>query len=525
MKGDFSRDTFKKKKHYSRVLHQQGRVQLDSDINEQTSIMLHYLRTTMTDLVGPYGGPAEDLGFEILVEQNISTQTEETKDNPYIQIRRGRYYVDGILCEIEEDILFNEQEFIKAEEYFDLNSPLNGKSCYLFYLQVWERYISHTEDDAIREKALGGPDTAGRAQVIWQVKQFKFDKPSPDNKECLPAFCDDPCENYFEPMCRVDQEKKKRWYFKSLGLEEFKKFKNKQSSSAHISVGLLATVSIGGNDTESKYFGPENQLYRVEIHNRGRYGEATFKWSRDNGTHVTLIDKIISKKKQNHDEDQRSEEAESIELIVDVLDARGFLRDNWVELIDDISELRGEPGVLVKLKNITSNTLTFVASNDLEEYLLDHKTLQIKARRWDQIASSEEAGVIRIKDNLSIDLEDGLRVQFQCPDGAEFKTGDYWIIPARAATGAIEWEKDKFIPPMGIQHSYAPLAVLDLTDGKPALYDLRSKFFPFRGYIENDNIPIKKLRKELRIWKVITVIFFIFIGFLSFLAWYFCSYN
>ena len=45
MKGDFSRRTFDEKKHYRRVLMQQGRVQLDSDWNEQIDINLHYFRS------------------------------------------------------------------------------------------------------------------------------------------------------------------------------------------------------------------------------------------------------------------------------------------------------------------------------------------------------------------------------------------------------------------------------------------------------------------------------------------------
>ena len=65
MKGDFTRDTFNKDKRFSRVLMQQGRVQLDADWNEQTSILLHYLRTLATDLIGPHGGPANRLGFAI----------------------------------------------------------------------------------------------------------------------------------------------------------------------------------------------------------------------------------------------------------------------------------------------------------------------------------------------------------------------------------------------------------------------------------------------------------------------------
>ena len=41
---------------------------------------------------------------------------------------------------------------------------------YVVYLDVWERHITALEDDSIREKALGRPDTATRTQVIWQVK-------------------------------------------------------------------------------------------------------------------------------------------------------------------------------------------------------------------------------------------------------------------------------------------------------------------------------------------------------------------
>ena len=55
-RGDFSRDSFDPLKHFSRVLMQQGRVQLDADWNEQTSIVLHYLQALASDIIGPFGG-------------------------------------------------------------------------------------------------------------------------------------------------------------------------------------------------------------------------------------------------------------------------------------------------------------------------------------------------------------------------------------------------------------------------------------------------------------------------------------
>jgi hypothetical protein len=66
MKNDISRDTFDPARHFSRILVQQGRVQLDADANEQSSILVHYLRTLATDLIGAHGGPMNQCGFEII---------------------------------------------------------------------------------------------------------------------------------------------------------------------------------------------------------------------------------------------------------------------------------------------------------------------------------------------------------------------------------------------------------------------------------------------------------------------------
>src|SRR5207248_4400927 len=51
-KTDITRDSFRRHKNFSRVLMQQGRVQLDADWNEQTDLFLYALRKTLTDLVG-----------------------------------------------------------------------------------------------------------------------------------------------------------------------------------------------------------------------------------------------------------------------------------------------------------------------------------------------------------------------------------------------------------------------------------------------------------------------------------------
>ena len=91
MKGDFSRLTFDKNKHYSGVLMQQGRVQVDADWNEQQAIHRHRVETETQDILGPSGAPIADGGFEIGV----------TPDGGDLTLSPGRIYVDGILCELE----------------------------------------------------------------------------------------------------------------------------------------------------------------------------------------------------------------------------------------------------------------------------------------------------------------------------------------------------------------------------------------------------------------------------------------
>lgn len=76
-----------------------------------------------------------------------------------------------------------------------------------------------------------------------------------------------------------------------------------------------------------------------------------------------------------------------------------------------------------------------------------------------------------------------MQIQFQ-PDG-EYRTGDYWLIPARTATGDVEWPRDEGGNPLsrsprGINHHYAPLAILSVKGGGRIdnIVDLRSVIRP-----------------------------------------------
>jgi hypothetical protein len=87
-------------------------------------------------------------------------------------------------------------------------------------------------------------------------------------------------------------------------------------------------------------------------------------------------------------------------------------------------------------------------------------------RRWDTNHTAD--GTVPIQDFPSgegwIDLEDGIQVRFNS-DG-EYRSGDWWWFVARVSTGQIEWPDsseptETARPPFGINHYYAPLALVN----------------------------------------------------------------
>jgi hypothetical protein len=91
VKGDFTRVTFKPERHYSGVRMQQGRVQLDADWNEQHDIEAYRDRTTALDVIGRSGAPKGGGSFRVSL----------TPGEQDLALAPGRFYVDGILCELD----------------------------------------------------------------------------------------------------------------------------------------------------------------------------------------------------------------------------------------------------------------------------------------------------------------------------------------------------------------------------------------------------------------------------------------
>jgi hypothetical protein len=434
MKGDFSRITYNDRKHYSLVLMQQGRVQLDSDWNEQALLHWFGLQNLAKDLIGEHGGPPNKLGFAITnrADDNSAVITSD------FTINEGRYYVHGVMCENETAVAYTEQDAYPLPDSAMIN---NGKK-YVVYLHVWWRHITNIEDDDIREVALGGPDTASRIQTVWQVKMV----------EVTPADVKDFKKNYGLFINLLEKKGIIKPTTESLQARVLKPSDSDQPCIT---------------SPQSRYRGNENQLYRVEIHRSGPACNleapttnvtcATFTWSRENGSVVFPILDLSG---------------ETVTLEHFCRDDRfGLKAGDWVEVVDDSYEFQHRAEALCKVTAVDPNTLQ-VTLSARPQHAIDlskHPLL----RRWDHAGETLIEGAVPVEEGRWIELEDGVQIRFPIPASEDkethfYQSGAWWWIPARTATGDVEWPQDRNTDeplarePFDAGHRYAPLAFIEV---------------------------------------------------------------
>ena len=525
--GDISRKTFDPRKHYSGVLQQQGRVQVDADWNEQLAIQHYRTETESRDVIGQCGVPEKGGGFKI----------EKTPDEHDLAISPGRIYVDGLLCELDATpvpVTFTQDSqtvqgnqavvaasivdrrpwrasqlveisaagkpskrlqitavdqrlltvsaditeyrtadaalrrtttYITQPDYPNpdftsgitspLTSPLTsppsgathlglGDGTYVVYLDAWRREITALDDRQIREVALGGPDTSTRLKTVWQVRVLPVTEAGNGQPTCETPF-------------------------------------NEWNDLTGGSTGTLNARTTSADDPKDPCLLPpsagyrrlENQLYRVQVHTGGARGVATFKWSRDNATVETSIEQIAGNKVTVTD--------------VGKDEVLGFANGQWVEVVDDESELKAAPRPLVQIEGVEPATRRITMKTSLAS--MENKP-GLRFRRWEQNSTATAGGVASTAD--WIDLEGGIQVKFS---EGNYRAGDYWLIPARTATGDIEWPPFEIPntqpipqPAAGIRHHYCRLAVAVVQNGALTLQDCR-RVFPSLTDIRGEDQP------------------------------------
>lgn len=421
MKGDFSRNGFDPAKHYLQILMQQGRILTDADANENSSVLLHRLRWLTRDLFGAHGGPA-DSGFGLEVEMR-------GEEGALLFLTAGRYYVEGLPCQNELRV-----EYLRQPDYLPvpnddlrrwLKRPEEDVSFFV-YLDVWERWVSALEDPGIADPALGGLDASGRSKLVWQAKAARWDLA--------------------------------RWGEPATGLDAALKALS-GPPPGRLMARVAPTASAGG--LGGRFTGSEDALYRIEVHAPGAPGTATFKWSRNNASSVSRWLGSQYDVGTHH-------------LLVESSNA--FAVGDCVELVHDGLELTGHPGTLVRVVDRGADKLEVQMGVGREAGLAwSPEWTNAKVRRWHQGQPGQSfvdgALMIVASENTPtwIGIDGGLQVAFEL--GGMYRSGDYWLIPARVTTASILWpstpsKEEPFHAPAGIAHSLAPLGLIGCCESK-----------------------------------------------------------
>jgi hypothetical protein len=390
MKADITRRTFDPSRHFAAVVFGQGQVQVDADINEQEEIARHRVASLTTDVIGATGVPKATGGFEVTV----------APDGRDLLISPGHCYVDGILCENSPRVVpatvgspttvipsvaapdgrpyaagqwlevliggtprlvqiasvsatgvvtlatapagmpaagstaelrrvtsyRSQPDRFVADPFDPANPDRLAAGAYRVELDVWHRHIGRVEDPTIGEVALGDAETATRVRVVWQVRLVlagavgagscaleTLAAPGRLRASTQPAPpTDDPCEL----------------------------------------------------PDEAGYRGLENQLYRVEVHERTAT-TVVLKWQRDNGflaSRLTALGSTLTVLEMGRDP------------------ILGFEGAAFVEVTDDALELEQTPSDLLPVSGTDPVTRTITLSGAPSRAVLNRNA---RARRWD----------------------------------------------------------------------------------------------------------------------------------------------
>jgi hypothetical protein len=516
MKADLTRDTFRPDKRYARVIHPQGHVTLDAELNEQAELQLHRDRTTALDVIGADGTP-NGSGFLLA----------PAPDQIDMLIGPGRYYVDGRMVEalgttvpvlsfpsasvLQLAALTIDERALTAGEWLELAAP--GVETHRFQIasvDVANRRVTVGANDvgpSPDTSALGKSNATARRIPSYL---FQPDWPRPDGttwpaSPSLPTLAlaagtygaylevvDHHVIDLADPVLRevalggIDGASREQtaWQVKLRQLGPVgQAFTCAQVLPAAITAGAMsARAKIAASGTNpciieptAQYRRLENQLYRVEVHNGGPLGDpgTTFKFSRDNGS---IVVRWIASTASTLGVSSIGRDA-----------ATSLAAGDWIELTDDQHELSRTPGTLVQIETVQGTTLDLKSGTATGSTAIADFPFNPRIRRWDQ-ATAPIALARPASNDGYLALESGVEVRFE--DGT-YTTGDYWLVPARTITGDVEWPRDldglPIAQPSRVAPHRVPLGIVEWTGTQlRVLDDCREQFPPLTHICAKD---------------------------------------
>lgn len=352
----------------------------------------------------------------------------------------GRFYAGGVLCRRGEEGTFRGQGDLPGAA---LPSPGGLEpEHHVVYLDLWERTVGPVEDPALLEPALGGADTVTHGRLVAQVRTAPWRGGEGEEGE-------GEADGGMPTFAGVHAA----WTSPVPLLPERGRLAARRRKPAAVEL--------------------DNSLYRVEVH-RGEEGPGpvTFKWSRHNASVVYPVASLAA------------------EGVVRVgpsgRDLDGLVVGAVVELVEHDSAVLVRPASLHRVAGIdpSRQQVTLTPAPPLPSSPSEDGTSRgaVALRLWDQASTSAGTGyAVAARPGQWQDLEHGIQVRFE--GSAPYRAGDYWWLPARTVTGDVDWPTDDHgealsLPPAGIEHVTAPLALLSYTRDGFRLTDLRKTFHP-----------------------------------------------
>ena len=429
MSSDRTRISYDQNQQYRSVVAQQGRVTLESDFNEAQVILSEELREETLDFVGSNGTP--DNGYEI-----SATTT------PFdFAISAGTMYVGGIRAVLPKDITYSQQL-----DWLDKN-PLseppwiepstlqnNNIDREFIYLYLSEQEVSAIEDSALKEIALGGPDTTQRTRLIQKIVRL-----TTSAEDCNTAL----------------GIAKKYWIGQGL---EFDPQTMQLRSNTKLKVSFQPQITppdLCEPEARGGYLGAENQLIRVQIS-----GTNKLIWSYDNASFLYRVNWINNKTLQLQSRP--------------VDDFHQPRKDQFVEVLKAGSQLSNGEYIAASTGFVTK--LAAAYNPDTKQVALTgditNDTKQLFLRIWEE--------EITFTLGVSVTLGNtGVEVTIQI-SGSPVHIGDYWQIAVRPGEPTSVYPQryqQDFQPPDGARVWICPLAVISWNDGVfQLIQDCRNPF-------------------------------------------------
>ncbi len=266
--ADITRLLFQAAKHYVGARSQQGRVLIDSDVNEAAEAIGEEQRNLLLDIIGPNGSPDEGLSLDVEIGDEVPIRAVSFNgtapvDCLDLRLRTGAHYVAGLRFEHHAgpatqppagDLLVFQRDFLPMTAASAPRPSPGNVHGVITVFHGWEQDVLAVEDEEMREVALAGLDTSTRVRRMARVETRTAD---PD-ADCTAAWL----------AARSAIEGEAGGTFDTTGFE--------LKSSARLRVAFVEgeaedACSASESAAAGRYLGANNQTVRIMLAAPGRY--------------------------------------------------------------------------------------------------------------------------------------------------------------------------------------------------------------------------------------------------------------